>query len=132
MTLIEQYLYKSLIMNTFTKSLILSVSAALISVSASAAPQGHPSEQHHQVQHSTQSTTHHQHGQTQKKSVHPSHDWKAGQKVPAQYRGQGYKVDHSKYRKLSKPGHQQQWIKVNGDYVLTSTLTHTIIRIIAG
>lgn len=53
-------------MNTFTKSLILSVSAALISVSASAAPQSHPSEQHHQVQHSTQSTTHHQHGQTQK------------------------------------------------------------------
>ena len=119
-------------MNTFTKSLILSVSAALISVSASAAPQSHPSEQHHQVQHSTQSNPHHQHGQTQKKSVHPSHDWKAGQKVPAQYRGQGYKVDHSKYRKLSKPGHQQQWIKVNGDYVLTSTLTHTIIRIIAG
>lgn len=132
MTLIEQYPDKSPTMNTFTKSLILSVSAALISVSASAAPQGHPSEQHHQVQHSTQSTTHHQHGQTQKKSVHPSHDWKAGQKVPAQYRGQGYKVDHSKYRKLSKPGHQQQWIKVNGDYVLTSTLTHTIIRIIAG
>lgn len=62
----------------------------------------------------------------------PSHDWKAGQKVPNRYQGNAYKVDQQKIKKLSKPAKNQQWIKVNGDYVLTDIRTHSIIKIIAG
>lgn len=74
------------------------------------------------------STTH----ATVKKANRPSQDWKAGQKLPSAYHSNAYKVDHQKYKKLSKPGKNQQWIKVNGDYVLTDIRNHSIIKIIAG
>ncbi|WP_265734191.1 MULTISPECIES: RcnB family protein [unclassified Acinetobacter] len=37
-----------------------------------------------------------------------------------------------KYKKLSKPGKNQQWIKVNGDYILMNAVSHAMIKIIAG
>ena len=69
---------------------------------------------------------------TVKKAKRPSQDWKAGQKLPSAYHSNAYKVDHQKYKKLSKPSKNQQWIKVNGDYVLTDIRNHSIIKIIAG
>lgn len=137
------------VMNTLVKALVLSISTALIATSVMAAPQQHQSQQNnhhdqqqgnasaqHQIQsnHTPQSAIHK--SQPQKsvshKSINPSRDWKVGQKVPNQYYTSSYKVDHSKYKKLTKPARNQQWIKVNGDYVLTNMMSHTVIKIING
>jgi Ni/Co efflux regulator RcnB len=126
-------------MNTLMKAIVLSISTALVATPAMAAPQDN---QKHQPQtvHNQKAPTQHQvqkdkaqpKAQQHKNSVKPAHDWRAGQKVPSQYRGNSYKVDHSKYKKLSKPAKNQQWIKVNGDYVLTNVISHSIIKVIAG
>ena len=60
----------------------------------------------------------------------PSRDWKVGQKVPAQFQGKGYQVDHRHFKKLTKPAKNQQWIKVNNDYVLTHAFSHVILKIV--
>lgn len=129
-------------MNTLMKAIVLSISTALVAAPAMAAPQ---QDQKHQVQsthnqkapskqqqtkHQTQTPAKHQIQQTKK--VDPSRDWRAGQKVPSQYHGNSYKVDHNTHHKLTKPGKNQQWIKVNGDYILTNVISHAIIKIIAG
>lgn len=125
-------------MNTLVKAIVLSLSTALVAAPVMAAPQEHYNKPHqvqqHKAspQHSTQNNQKQQHKSAAQKRVDPSRDWKRGQKVPAQYHSQSYKVDHSKYKKLSKPGRNQQWIKVNNDYVLTNTITHVILKIIAG
>ena len=139
-------------MNTLVKALLLSISTALVATPAMAAPhdqqQNKPQTQHRNipVQHQSQTQMHKQlqvqknqkqiqnqsHQSTQNKFTHPAHDWKAGQKVPSQFRGQAYKVDHNKHKKLNKPAKNQEWLKVNGDYVLTNAINHTIIKIIAG
>lgn len=128
-------------MNTLMKAIVLSISTALVAAPAMAAPQNNQNHQP-QIEHNQKAPAQHQvqkdkmpakpQAQQHKKSVKPAHDWRAGQKVPSQYRGNSYKVDHSKYKKLSKPGKNQQWIKVNGDYVLTNLISHSIIKIIAG
>lgn len=128
-------------MNTLMKAIVLSISTALVAAPAMASPQN---SQNHQPQpaHNQKAPTQHQvqkdkapikhEAQQHKKTVNPSRDWHAGQKVPNQYHGNSYKVDHSKYKKLTKPGKNQQWIKVNGDYILTNVISHTIIKIIGG
>ena len=100
-----------------------------------AAPQEHHSQQHGQQQHTTQHQTKDSIKAPQhniKKTEHPSHDWQQGHKVPAQYHGNSFKVEASKYKKLSKPIKNQQWIKVNGDYVLMNTTTYKVIKVIQG
>lgn len=126
-------------MNTLMKAIVLSMSTALVAAPAIAAPQNAHEQKaptHSQStkaqQHSKQNTPVKNQSQIKKKEVNPSHDWRAGQKVPAQYLGHGYKVDHKKYKKLSKPGKNQQWIKVNGDYILMNAVSHAIVKIIAG
>jgi Ni/Co efflux regulator RcnB len=139
-------------MNTLVKALVLSISTALVAAPAMAAPQDHqqtkPQIQNQYMkapaQHQSQNAKQNQykvqknqkpvqhHKATSNKVAHPAHDWKAGQKVPAQFRGQAYKVDHNKHKKLAKPNRNQQWLNVNGDYVLTNVINHTIIKIIAG
>src|SRR5690606_4651 len=121
------------------KAIVLSLSTALVAAPAMAAPQEHNPQQHHQQQHGHQPVQNHHktpvqqhHNAVHKKAVNPSHDWRVGQKVPTQYYGQSYKVDHKKFKKLNKPGKNQQWIKVNDDYVLTNVMSHNIIKIIAG
>ncbi len=110
----------------------------MIALPTLAAPQ-----EQHQQHHAAQSHGHAQkptsngHQQPElnhrkkKPSVHLK-TWKAGQKLPSAYHSNAYKVDHQKYKKLSKPGKNQQWIKVNGDYVLTDIRNYSIIKIIAG
>ncbi|WP_180089668.1 RcnB family protein [Acinetobacter sp. YH12219] len=125
-------------MNTLMKAIVLSISTALVAAPAMAAPQN--SQQHVPThnqntkaqQHTKQNTPVKNQSQNKKKAVNPSHDWRSGQKVPSEYRGHSYKVDHTKYKKLSKPGKNQQWIKVNGDYILMNAVSHAIIKIIAG
>lgn len=140
------------VMNTLVKALVLSISTAFVAAPVMAAPQDHHAQQNnHQVQqqhnkapaqHQIQKQNTHQkpamnhQTQQQKYSKHqstdPSRDWKVGQKVPSQYHNSSYKVDYSKYKKLHKPARNQQWIKVNGDYVLTNVISHAIVKIIAG
>lgn len=126
-------------MNTLVKAIVLSISTALVAAPVMAAPQDHPQNKPQQQQpHKPAPQNKHpaqpqqQHKPAAKKSVNPSRDWRAGQKVPSQYHGQSYKIDHRQYKKLSKPAKNQQWIKVNGDYILTNVISHSIIKIIGG
>lgn len=124
-------------MKNLVKAVIFSLSSALVATSAFAAAPEHHS-QHHQPQktHVQQHAQHkapahdQQHKQVHKK-VDPSRDWRVGQKVPSQYQSKIYKVDHSKYKRLNKPGRNQQWIKVNGDYILMNSVNDKVIKIIA-
>ena len=118
-------------MNTLVKAIVLSLSTVLVAAPAMAAPQDHHG-QSHQVQNNHKAPVQHHYNAVHKKAVNPSHDWRVGQKVPSQYFGQSYKVDHKKFKNLSKPGKNQQWLKVNGDYVLTNVASHNIIKIIRG
>ena len=122
-------------MNTLIKAIILSLSSALVAAPVMAAPQEHHSQQHGQQQHTAQHQTKDSIKAPQhsiKKTERPAHDWQQGHKVPAQYHGNSFKVDASKYKKLSKPTKNQQWIKVNGDYVLMNTTTYKVIKVIQG
>ncbi|WP_151868022.1 RcnB family protein [Acinetobacter soli] len=119
-------------MNTLIKAIVLSVSASVMAASAFAAPQDNHNqpkhvEQHQVDQHKKQPVV--QKAQAQKHTVKPSRDWKAGQVIPSQYR-KGQSVDHKKYSKLNKPAKNQQWVKVNSDYVLINTVDHKIVKII--
>lgn len=118
-------------MNTLIKAIVLSVSASVMAVSAFAAPQdNHNQPKQHQVdQHKKPPVVQKQ--QVKKNVVTPSHDWKSGQVISSQYRS-GHAIDHKKYSKLTKPGKNQQWLKVNSDYVLINTVTHKIVKIIKG
>ncbi|GAA5013025.1 hypothetical protein GCM10023206_22250 [Acinetobacter puyangensis] len=86
--------------------------------------------QTHQSQNNHQSAQQKSKSQ-QSKKVAPSRDWKVGGKVPTTYRSNNYKVGHDAHN-LPKPGKNQRWIKVNGDYVLENIVTHAIIKIITG
>ena len=122
-------------MNTLSKAIILSLSITLVAAPVMAAPQEHHSQQHGQQQHTAQHQTKDSIKAPQhsiKKTERPSHDWQQGHKVPTQYHGNSFKVDASKYKKLSKPTKNQQWIKVNGDYVLMNTTTYKVIKVIQG
>ncbi len=123
-------------MNTLIKAIVLSVSASVMGASAFAAPQDNHNQTKHVNQHKKQVDQHKkqplvQKAQTQKHTVKPSRDWKAGQVIPSQYR-KGHSVDHKKYSNLTKPAKNQQWVKVNNDYVLINTVNHKIIKTIKG
>ena len=137
-------------MNRLVQAVVFSLSTALVAAPAFAAPQNsqdhkqHATQNHNDANHQGMhhdSSSHHAQDQHKpasnnktgnKQMTRPSATWKPGHPVPSQYRGQNYKVDHSKYKKLNKPGKNEQWIKVNGDYVLTNVLNHNIIKIVPG
>ena len=123
-------------MNTLIKAIVLSVSASVMGASVFAAPQENHNQPKHVNQHKKQVDQHKkqplvQKAQIQKHTVKPSRDWKAGQVIPSQYR-KGHSVDHKKYSNLTKPAKNQQWVKVNNDYVLINTVNHKIIKTIKG
>ncbi|MDQ9010670.1 RcnB family protein [Acinetobacter gerneri] len=106
-------------MKKIISAIAFTVSTALAASSAMAAPNDHHYPQH---QNSHQQVVKHN-------TPHANKDqWKVGHTYPSQYRGAGYKVDHKQYKKLSRPGHNQQWYKVNGQYVLVNTQNHHIIK----
>ena len=57
------------------------------------------------------------------------HRWQAGYVMPQHYRGNGYKVDY-KQNNLPKPGRNEQWYKINNDYILVNSDDNSIIRIV--
>lgn len=138
-------------MNTFLKAAVLSVSTALVATSVFAAPQDHqpnknpqvnqthgpqapmpPQHQAQKPQHPNNQGTPPKHQQQAQQKVNPSRDWKVGQKVPNQYLSHSYKVDYKQSKKMTKPAKNQEWIKVNGDYILKNDSNHKIIKIIRG
>lgn len=56
------------------------------------------------------------------------HRWQAGYVMPQHYRGNSYKIDY-KENNLPKPGRDQQWYKVNNDYILVNSNDNSIVRI---
>ena len=56
------------------------------------------------------------------------HRWQAGYVMPQHYRGNGYKVDY-KYNNLPRPGRNEQWYKINNDYILVNSDDNSIVRI---
>lgn len=136
-------------MNRLVQAVVFSLSTALVAAPAFAAPQNsqdhkqHATQNHNDANHKdmhNDASSHHAQDQhkasnnkaSHNKSTRPSAAWKPGNPVPTQYRGKSYQVDHTKYKKLNKPGKNEQWIKVNGDYVLTNVLNHNIIKIVPG
>ena len=56
------------------------------------------------------------------------HRWQAGYVMPQHYRGNGYKVDY-KDNNLPRPGSNEQWYKINNDFILVNSDDNSIIRI---
>ena len=123
-------------MNTLIKAIVLSISASVMAASTFAAPQDNHNQSKQVEQHKKQIEQHKkqpvaQKVQDQKHTVKPSRDWKVGQVAPSQYH-KGHSVDHKKYSKLNNPANNQQWVKVNNDFVLINTVNHKIVKIIKG
>ena len=57
------------------------------------------------------------------------HKWQAGYVLPQHYRGNGYKVDY-RDQNLPRPDRNQQWYKINNDYILVNSETNSIMRIL--
>ena len=66
-----------------------------------------------------------------KRNIKPARDWRAGQILPRQFNPNAYAVSYKDARRLFKPNNHQQWLKINGDYVLINERNHKIVKIIA-
>jgi Ni/Co efflux regulator RcnB len=66
-----------------------------------------------------------------KRNIKPARDWRAGQILPRQFNPNTYAVSYKDARRLFKPNNHQQWLKINGDYVLINERNHKIVKIIA-
>lgn len=65
-------------------------------------------------------------------SQHASHQgWKAGAVLPRDYRGNRYQFLNYQQARLGKPAKNQQWLRINRDYVLVNVLNHQIIKVVA-
>lgn len=56
------------------------------------------------------------------------HKWQTGYVMPQHYRGNSYKVDY-KDSNLPKPSRNQQWYKINNDYILVDSDSNNIVNI---
>jgi Ni/Co efflux regulator RcnB len=54
--------------------------------------------------------------------------WQTGYVMPQHYRSDGYKVEYKEHN-LEKPERNQQWYKINSDYILLDSETHSILEI---
>ncbi|OEY91474.1 RcnB family protein [Acinetobacter qingfengensis] len=117
-------------MKRLVQAITFSLASAFAVTSAMAAPQ-QQDQQHQTAPQQHKQSTQQQKQVTpaqQKKQIKPSRDWKAGAKVPVAYQKKAYKVDY-KAHKLPAPAKGQQWLKVNGEYVLVKTANHQIIKV---
>ena len=56
------------------------------------------------------------------------HQWQTGYVMPQHYRGNSYKANF-KENNLPKPSRNQQWYKINNDYILVDSDNNNIVRI---
>jgi Ni/Co efflux regulator RcnB len=54
--------------------------------------------------------------------------WQTGYVMPQHYRSDGYKVEY-KENNLPKPARNQQWYKINNNYILLNSDNNNIVRI---
>ena len=71
------------------------------------------------------------HRDMSRKNIKPARDWRAGQILPRQFDSHAYAVSYKDASRLFKPNKNQQWLKINGDYVLINEHNNKIVRIIA-
>ncbi len=57
------------------------------------------------------------------------HKWETGYVMPQHYRSNRYKVEYKDFN-LPKPNRNQQWYKVNKDYILIDSQNNNILQII--
>lgn len=57
------------------------------------------------------------------------HRWQMGYVMPQHYRGDGYKVEYREFN-LPKPSRNQQWYKINNDFILVESDSNSIVRIV--
>lgn len=121
-------------MKKLLTTLALSLSA-LIATSAMAAPdhryddrQGYNHAQSHQDKRWDNNNRYEQ-NRYDNKRVNPSRDWRTGQTLPRQYSNSRFEVSDREARRLPKVSRNQQWYKVNGDYLLVNERNNRIIRI---
>jgi len=60
----------------------------------------------------------------------PDHNWRRGDRLPAQYRSHQYVVDDWRGHRLSAPPRGYQWVQNGGDYVLVAIATGVIATLI--
>ncbi|OTG85201.1 RcnB family protein [Acinetobacter sp. ANC 4648] len=56
------------------------------------------------------------------------HKWQTGYVMPQHYRGNSYKADY-RDSNLPKPSRNQQWYKINNDYILVDSDSNSIVGI---
>jgi len=62
----------------------------------------------------------------------PHNDWHEGQRVPSKYRHYNFIMNDWKSHNLDAPARGQQWLAVNGDYVLVTRSNWKIAKIVGG
>ena len=63
-------------------------------------------------------------------SVNPSRQWRTGQELPRQFTSSRFEVNKNELKRLPKASRNQQWYKINGDFVLVNEKNDRIVRII--
>ncbi|RYF83403.1 MAG: hypothetical protein EOO29_03420 [Comamonadaceae bacterium] len=64
------------------------------------------------------------------RGVGPQHQFHRGQRLPAEWRGQQYRVNDWRARHLSPPPRGQQWVQVGADFALVAIATGVITSLI--
>lgn len=63
-------------------------------------------------------------------SINPSREWRSGQTLPRQFSTSRFEANRDQVKRLPKAGRNQQWYKINGDYVLVNERNDRIVKII--
>ena len=123
-------------MKKILATVAISFSALMASTALNAAPQFEPQSEAEAVQPNLQK-------KRDKRDMHePEHrsreqrgmkrlqhmKWQTGYVMPQHYRSDGYKVEY-KNNNLPKPARNQQWYKINNNYILLNSETNSIVKI---
>lgn len=105
-----------------------------IATSAMAAPEHRYNEPSHSYastpKHADNRWDHKHNNRYNNQKVNPSRQWRVGQFLPQTFHSPRYKVSDRDARRLPNAGRNQQWYKINGDYVLVNERTDRILRIV--
>jgi Ni/Co efflux regulator RcnB len=68
--------------------------------------------------------------QRDERGAGPNHDFRRGQRLPAEYRNRQYVVDDWRGHHLSAPPRGYHWVQTGGDYVLVAIATGVILQLL--
>lgn len=91
---------------------------------------GGPNKKNRKYQQDEDNNSREQHREREERGVRrlQQHKWQTGYVMPQHYRGNSYKVDY-KENNLPRPGRNQQWYKINNDYILIDSNNNNIVNI---